>query len=62
MNYYEMIVNVARMLNKPRVTKKELVATLSKITAALGKTLDMKKLGAAYREFTAASAPRIVYG
>lgn len=61
MDYYQTVVSVAQMENAPRLSWKQLLKSLRRITDAMGVTVDEEKLKAAWREFSAAPAQRIAY-
>lgn len=53
-NYYDAVVNTARMIGNPRVSKKQLVKVLSRIADAVGQKLDDVQLNIAYQQFAQA--------
>lgn len=59
-NYYDIVVNVARVLNKPRLTKTELLKVSTRIANAINQKLDESLLITAWKEFSKAPLSKVL--
>lgn len=57
-NYFDVCVSAARMLNKPQATKKELVRVVRNMFSYVGKQLDESAFNVAFTEFAQAKGAR----
>ena len=58
MNYYDMVVAAARMVEKVNATRKEVFAIANRVCKAMGKPIEEKKFNQAYSEWAKASGSR----
>ena len=58
-NYYDVCVNAARMINKPKATRTEIEKIARKMFEYTGKNLDKLAFDVAFAEFRKASGGRI---
>jgi hypothetical protein len=60
-NYYDIVVAVARMINNPKISWREFQKVAYGYANRAKIELDEKEMKVAWREFSTASAPRIIY-
>ena len=61
-NYYEVVVAIAQMLDDPRISLKQVKHEAERFKGIFGVALDMDKLEQAYKQFKGAKLPRAAYG
>lgn len=61
MNYYEIIVAAARMVNNPRISWREAQKVICGFVNLTKTTINEEELKKAWREFSSAKASKIVY-
>lgn len=57
-NYYDICVSAARMINKPRAAKKEIKPLVKRMFGYTGKQFEEQKFDAAFTEFNKAKVAK----